>query len=91
VDIDKGGNELTAEMIHGEGGKVRAFTLDITNREQIRLMHEAVIKDLGPVDILVNNAAIVRPNIYVNPETDEIVKQIINVNILGQFWVCNMQ
>jgi len=88
VDIDEEGNEMTAKMIRGQGGTVRAFTLDITNREKIVSMHEAVKRDLGPVDILVNNAAVVKPNIYVNSETDELVQKIIDVNILGQFWVC---
>lgn len=88
VDIDEEGNEITAEMIREHGGTVRAFTLDITNREKIVSMHEAVKRDLGPVDILVNNAAVVKPNIYINSETDELVRKIIDVNILGQFWVC---
>ncbi|XP_022163276.1 17-beta-hydroxysteroid dehydrogenase 13-like [Myzus persicae] len=87
VDIDEEGNEMTSEMIRGEGGTVRAFTLDITDREKIRSMHEAVKNDLGPVDILVNNAAVVRTNIYVNSKTDELVREIIDVNVLGQFWM----
>lgn len=91
VDIDEEGNEMTSEMIRGEGGTVRAFTLDITDREKIRSMHEAVKNDLGPVDILVNNAAVVRTNIYVNSKTDELVREIIDVNVLGQFWVCKQQ
>jgi len=88
VDNDDEGNEMTAKMIRGEGGTVRAFNLDITDREKIRSMHEAVKDDLGPIDILVNNAAVVKPNIYVNSKTDEIVRETIDVNILGQFWVC---
>ncbi|NP_001156151.1 epidermal retinal dehydrogenase 2-like [Acyrthosiphon pisum] len=87
VDIDEEGNEITAEMIRGQGGTVRAFTLDITDREKIVSMHEAVKRELGPVDILVNNAAVVKTNIYVNSETDELVRKIIDVNILGQFWM----
>lgn len=87
MDVNEEGNNKTAEMIREEGGTVRAFTLDITDRAKIKLMHENVKNELGPVDILVNNAAVVQGNIYVNPKSDELVRNIINVNLLGQFWV----
>ncbi|VVC43051.1 Hypothetical protein CINCED_3A020240 [Cinara cedri] len=87
VDRDGDGNAVTAEMIRGDGGTVKAFTLDITDREKIRSMHESVKTDFGPIDILVNNAAVVRENIYVNPKSDKLIKEIIDINLLAQFWM----
>lgn len=89
IDIDEEGNTETATLIHNEGGIAKSFTMDVSDRAQIRLMHEAVKEELGPVDILVNNAAIVRENVYANPDSDDLVKHIININLLGQFWVSN--
>jgi len=89
VDIDEEGNETTAKMIRGEGGTVRAFTLNVTDGEKIRSVHEAVNDELGPVDILVNSARVVKPNIFVDSNADEIVRETIDATyILGQFWVC---
>lgn len=88
VDLDEDGNTKTAEMIRAENGTAKAYIVDITKREKIKLMHEAVKNDLGNVDILINNAGVVKESIYVNSQTDDLVKEIINVNLLGQFWVC---
>lgn len=87
VDLDEDGNTKTAEMIRAENGTAKAYIVDITKKDKIKLMHEAVKNDLGNVDILVNNACVVKESIYVNSQTDDLVKEIINVNLLGQFWV----
>lgn len=87
ADIDEEGCAETAEMIKQLGGRAMSCKLDVTDRQQIKTVNAAVTKELGPVDILVNNAGIVLPHMYVNPESDQIIKDLIDVNILGQIWV----
>jgi 3-oxoacyl-[acyl-carrier protein] reductase len=48
-------NEITAM-----GGKAAAFTLDVSDEEQVKSRVKAIIAQFGKIDILVNNAGITR-------------------------------
>lgn len=88
IDIDGEGCADIANAINQNGGTAMSYQVDVTNRQQIKAMHAAVRKEFGPVDILVNNAGIVLAHMYVNPESDQLIKDLIDVNLLGQIWVC---
>ena len=47
-----------AAEIRGRGGKAAPFHADVTSRSDLIALREAVSRDLGPVDVLVNNAGI---------------------------------
>lgn len=51
----------TVGLIEKAGGRVRAFPADVTDAIAIRSSLEKIESALGPTDILVNNAATVRP------------------------------
>jgi NAD(P)-dependent dehydrogenase (short-subunit alcohol dehydrogenase family) len=48
-----------ADLI-GRGIKARAFVCDVSDREQVQLLISEVVQQLGPIDVLVNNAGIIR-------------------------------
>ena len=48
----------TAALISQVGGKSVPLTCDIVDRDAVRATVEAAENELGPIDILVNNAAI---------------------------------
>ena len=48
-------NEITAK-----GGQAAAYTLDVTDEEQIKASIKSVVAQFGKIDILVNNAGITR-------------------------------
>jgi 3-oxoacyl-[acyl-carrier protein] reductase len=50
--------QAVVEEIMKAGGRAHAVRADVRNEEQVRLMVEEVEKSLGPVDLLVSNAAI---------------------------------
>ena len=52
-------NELVSE-ITAMGGKAAAYTLDVTDEEQIKASIKGAIAQFGKIDILVNNAGITR-------------------------------
>lgn len=87
VDIEEVENNETANLINQEGGKSFSYKCDVSNREQIKIMHARVQKDLGPVDMLINNAGIVWGHIYIDPSKDKFIIDQINVNLMGQYWV----
>lgn len=51
----------TVALIEAAGGTVLAFMADVTDRPAMERVVEEVEKQLGPVDILVNNAAVLTP------------------------------
>ncbi|XP_050420981.1 short-chain dehydrogenase/reductase family 16C member 6-like [Adelges cooleyi] len=87
VDVNGDSAIQTAQAIKDAGGVARAYAVDVTKRDQIKSMHEAIKKEWGQVDIVVNNAAIVKGHLYVTPNSDKIIEDIVDVNLLGQYWV----
>jgi NAD(P)-dependent dehydrogenase (short-subunit alcohol dehydrogenase family) len=51
----------TIALIEGKGGTAIAFTADVTDRSTMEYVMAEVERQLGPVDILVNNAAVITP------------------------------
>lgn len=88
VDKDEVGNSETVDSIRAEGGQAAGYTVNITNREQLAGMHAAVRRRMGPVDMLVNNAAVVqRSTLFADPAADDEVADTVNTNLLGQIRV----
>ena len=71
------------------GSQAIAVCADISNDDDVRLMVGKVVKTLGRLDILVNNAATTR---FVFPKdlegmTEELWDKILEVNVKGTFFV----
>lgn len=58
----------------------------MANLDEVRTLKERIRKDLGGVDILVNNAAI-SPDLSLLRGQPEEIARLIRVNLLSQFWV----
>jgi short-subunit dehydrogenase len=52
-------NRAEADLT-SRGIKARAFVCDVSDREQVQLLISHVVEQLGPIDVLVNNAGIIR-------------------------------
>ena len=80
--------EEVAQQVRAIGRKAEAVTTDATDTESVRLLFEHVIKEFGKVDILFNNAGIVRED---GPKpiweiTDESWRIGIDVNLSTAFY-----
>ena len=53
--------EETVRLIEAGGGTVSAFALDVSDEAAVQNLVDTVQRDMGPVDLLVNNAAVVAP------------------------------
>jgi 3-oxoacyl-[acyl-carrier protein] reductase len=76
----------TVRAITDAGGAARAFGLDLTDLGSIDAGYQAVLRALGPVDILVNNAA-VRPQRKLTDVTPELWDTVFAVNVRGPFFL----
>lgn len=86
TDIDGAELERAADEMRRAGHDVHAYTVDISSREACFKLAEKVADEVGPVDVLVNNAAIATNDTVL--ETDESAyRRIVDVNFLGQIWM----
>ncbi|MET1003510.1 MAG: SDR family NAD(P)-dependent oxidoreductase [Acidimicrobiia bacterium] len=47
--------------IQGAGGRAAGYELDVTDARQVRTVVDAAVTELGPIDVLVNNAGVSLP------------------------------
>jgi NADP-dependent 3-hydroxy acid dehydrogenase YdfG len=64
------------------GGNAVAFELDVTDRDSFAAFLDAAEKELGPIDVLINNAGIMPIGPFVE-ESDETAKTMIDINLHG--------
>ncbi|XP_050397408.1 protein dhs-3 isoform X2 [Patella vulgata] len=84
-DVNNKGNEETASEIRKRGGKVMAYSVDLTDRHEIYKAANEVKKDVGQIDILVNNAGVVTGKKFLDCP-DDLVIRTMDVNIMAHFW-----
>ncbi|OBS57856.1 hypothetical protein A6R68_11019 [Neotoma lepida] len=88
-DINKRGVEETAAECRKLGAIVHVFVVDCSNRMEIYNSVDQVKKEVGDIEIVVNNAGAIYPADLLSTKDEEITKTF-EVNILGHFW-CNIR
>ena len=71
-----------------KGFQVEAERLDVTDAAAVQRVHDAVIERHGRIDVLVNNAGIAISNHPAETMSDEVWRNVIDVNLNGLFWCC---
>lgn len=86
---DAGGEneKLAREVVRGLGGRVLALAADVSDPQQVNAMMEEIRERFGRLDVVVNNAAIVRDR-TVKKMTDEEWRAVIDTDLTGVFNVC---
>lgn len=75
--------EVAAEIV-AAGGQAAAFSLDVASEDSIKTGAKAILERYGKVEILVNNAGIVRDGLMMRmkrPDWDDV----LNTNLTGVF------
>ncbi len=78
-DLDLALAEQTAS---GLGGGTIALSLDVTDRGSFAAFLDAAERELGPVDVLINNAGIM-PVTPLVEEADDSIKRQLDINVYG--------
>ena len=81
-DRDLAAAQKVAEGITAQGGSAAAFACDITDRAQVDAAVKAATEQLGPIDVLVNNAGwdVFKP--FTQTTADEW-ERLIAINLVG--------
>jgi NAD(P)-dependent dehydrogenase (short-subunit alcohol dehydrogenase family) len=75
----------TVGLIHGSGGQATGFSVDVSDSDAVQQMVARVEEDAGPVDLLVNNAAVIAPLGPVWEVAPEEWWRLMEINLLGSF------
>ena len=82
TDRDADRAQETAAHLTKAGCRAFGYTMDVTNAASVQDVHDHVLSEHGPIDILINNAGIVSGGTFENV-TLERHKAIYDVNCLG--------
>ena len=90
ADLDGDGAEQVASTIRSSGARALGCEVDITDPASVQSMMERVAGELGGIDILVNNAALM-VDMSMDPihryDHDEW-RRVLDVNVTGAFNTC---
>jgi hypothetical protein len=84
VEVNEEFGKRTVAAIEKAGGNAKFYCCDVGNLEQIQKAFEAVIRDYGRVDILVNNCGIANGDLIADL-SEENWHRILNVNMTAMY------
>jgi 3-oxoacyl-[acyl-carrier protein] reductase len=82
---DAGGAEEIAEQVRGRGCRALTVQADVARIPQVHAMVAQVERQLGPVDVLVNNAGVF-PRVSFLEMTENDWDYVLDVNLKGLFF-----
>ena len=85
-DINKGDAEDICELLKSRGAKCYAYPADVGNYDEVKKMTEFVIQNASRIDVLVNNAAILRDKTIHNMDIKIHWDDVIRINLTGVFY-----
>lgn len=71
------------------GGEAAFFPADVSRQDQVEAMAEAIEKEMGPIDILINSAGINIRRKAVEFQLDEW-RRVLDVNLTGTYLPCRV-
>jgi 3-oxoacyl-[acyl-carrier protein] reductase len=74
-----------AQEIQSMGSRSRAFKMDVTDLDEVRRVVQAIEDELGVIDILVNNAAVMDNLGKFDEQLPERWQRDLNVNLTGAY------
>ena len=88
VDINYEGAQEISKDITAMGVKTVAIKADQSEYEQVVEAHKQIVEALGPVDILVNNAALLRGGGRIQKTTVDDWKNLLRIDLNGPwYWI----
>ena len=93
LDVNPEDLRATRQALEGEGVRARDYTVDVATEAAVIEAMDAVVRDFGRLDVLVNNAGIIRDALLVKAKDGVIAgkmslaqwQAVLNVNLTGVF------
>lgn len=88
IDIDETAAKETARSIGDRGGRAMGYGADVADARALDRAVSSAIRDLGPLEILFNNAGVLDGYFNVD-ELDEVAwRRVIDIDLTGVFLAC---
>ena len=84
-DVDAAALDRAAASLKGN---VATAAVDVTSETSIAAAFDALIRDAGRIDILINNAGITGGNAPLWQLDPAVWRQVVEVNLIGPYLVC---
>jgi len=83
-DLNLDGAETLVQEIRSAGGEGLALACDVANAEQVEASVKKVVEQYGRLDVLVNNAGVIRDNLLYKMTEDDW-NTVIDIHLKGTF------
>jgi NAD(P)-dependent dehydrogenase (short-subunit alcohol dehydrogenase family) len=87
-DIDEATAKETAALCSKAGGRTVALQGDSSRSQDIDRAVTAAVKELGPLDVMVNNAGILDGYFNVDEMDETVWRRVIDIDLTGVFLGC---
>ena len=81
-DLDGAAAEKVAATLRAAGGNAKAYAVDISDRERVNTVVAQTEQELGPIDVLVNNAGWDRAGPFLDSDP-ALWQRIVAINMMG--------
>ncbi|NQE64435.1 SDR family NAD(P)-dependent oxidoreductase [Caulobacter sp. RHG1] len=86
-DLDQDAADRVAQEIRGQGGRALAIAASVTDEAAVAAMVARALAEFGRIDIVVNNAGILRDKSFAKMDLAEF-RLVVDVHLMGATVVC---
>ena len=93
IDLNAADLAESAGLCSAQGAEARTYTANVTSEEAVIATMDAIVADFGAIDVLINNAGIVKDGLLIKVKDGQVVGKmgldqwnaVIGVNLTGVF------
>lgn len=86
AELDEQAGKLVAEEIRANGGRAVFAHTDVGDKAQVEAAVQTAVDDFGGLDVLVNNAISLSPNIVIEEKTDDMLERQLRTGLWAAWW-----
>ncbi|MCK6579335.1 MAG: SDR family oxidoreductase [Anaerolineae bacterium] len=87
IDLNENTLKETVELAGQHRDKISTHVLNVSSRQAVEALPEAVLSAHGAVDGLINNAGIIQPFVRLNDLPYDAIERVLNVNLYGVIYM----
>jgi NAD(P)-dependent dehydrogenase (short-subunit alcohol dehydrogenase family) len=88
IDIDEATAQETARLIGAAGGRAAGYRADVSRANEMDEAVTAAIRDLGALEVMVNNAGILDGYFNVDELDEQVWRRVLDIDLTSVFLGC---
>jgi NAD(P)-dependent dehydrogenase (short-subunit alcohol dehydrogenase family) len=88
IDIDEATAQETARLIAAAGGRATGYRADVSRASEMDEAVTAAIRDLGALEVMVNNAGILDGYFNVDELDEQVWRRVLDIDLTSVFLGC---